>query len=45
MIPVAVNGVIVWHTEEEYARLWAGVDREVCELLEQEDHDGVPADA
>jgi hypothetical protein len=34
LIPVRVNGgLVVWHTREEYARLWAGVDRLACEQM------------
>ena len=30
----AVDGpVVVWHTPEEYAALWRGVDREAAEVL------------
>jgi hypothetical protein len=29
--------VLVPHTPEEYERLWAGVDREVCEAMQTED--------
>jgi hypothetical protein len=37
MIPVLIQAgdgpVVVWHTPDEYARLWKGVDREAAEVL------------
>lgn len=39
LIPVRLeSGLVVWHTPAEYARLWAGVDREACEALQQEEN-------
>lgn len=38
LIPVLVNGsLVVFHTREEYEALWAGVDREACEVMAEED--------
>ena len=33
-IRAADGWVTVWHTPEEYARLWAGVDREVAMAMD-----------
>ena len=33
-IPVKVDGgLVVWHSKQEYDRLWAGVDREACAVM------------
>jgi hypothetical protein len=34
-VPVRLdNGVVIWHSPQEYTRLWSGVDREACQLME-----------
>jgi hypothetical protein len=35
MVEAADGPVVVWHTPEEYAALWRGVDRDVVEAMEQ----------
>lgn len=36
LVMAADGPVVVWHTPEEYAALWQGVDPEICEALEEE---------
>lgn len=46
-VPVKVGGkhagLVVWHSPEEYAALWRGVDREASAALARDEDSDCPA--